>query len=112
MVVLTHGNLPEKWIAEHRDAPFTFVTDGVEAAIRKALDIARDKNVAVAGPNVIQQCINLGLMDEICVNLIPVLIGQGIPFFGKLETPPVKLDGPRIIEGDGVTHLYYTVKKD
>lgn len=112
VVVLTHGSLPEKWIAEHRDAPFTFVTDGVEAAIRKAKDIARDKNVAVAGPNVIQQCINLGLMDEICVNLIPVLIGQGIPFFGKLEKPPVKLEGPRIIEGDGVTHLYYTVKKD
>lgn len=110
VVVLTHGNVPEKWIAEHPNAPFTFVTDGVESAIQKAKDIARDKNVGVAGPNVIQQCINLGLMDEICVNLIPVLIGEGIPFFGKLIKPPVKLDGPRIVEGNGVTHLYFTVK--
>jgi len=72
VVVLTDGNVPKKWIAEHPNAPFTFVTDGIEAAIQRAKDIARDKNVGVAGPNVIQQCINLGLMDEIWVNLIPV----------------------------------------
>ncbi len=111
VIVLTH-NLPQKWIAEHRDTPFTFVTDGVEAAIRKAKKISGDKNVAVAGPNIIQQCINLGLMDEIWVNLIPVLIGEGIPLFGNLVKAPVKLEGPRIVEGDGVTHLCYIVKRD
>jgi dihydrofolate reductase len=112
VVVLTHGNVPAKWIAEHPNAPFTFVTGGVERAIQEAREIAGDKNVAVAGPNVVQQCINVGLMDEICVNLIPVLIGEGIPFFGKLVKPPVKLDGPRIVEGDSVTHLYYRLKRD
>ena len=112
VVVVTHGNLPRKWIAEHPDAPFTFVTDGVESAIQKAKDIAGDKNVAVAGPSIVQQCINLGLMDEICVSLVPVLIGEGIPFFGELSKSPVKLEGPRIIEGQGVTHLYYTVRRE
>lgn len=111
VVVVTHGNLPEKWIAEHPDAPFTFVTDGVERAIRTAREIAGDRTVSVAGPNVIQQCIDLGLMDEICVNLVPVLLGEGIPFFGRLARPPVKLEGPRVVEGEGVTHLYYTVRK-
>jgi dihydrofolate reductase len=109
VVVVSH-TVPEDWKAAHPDAPFTFVGD-VETAIAKAKDIAGDKNVAVAGPNVIQQCINLDLMDEVVVSLIPVLIGEGIPFFGKLVKPPVKLDGPRVVEGEGVTHLYYTVKK-
>jgi dihydrofolate reductase len=111
VVVVTHGNIPAQWIAAHPNAPFTFVTDGIESAIRKAATIAGEKNVAVAGPNVIQQCISLGLMDEICVNLVPVLIGEGIPFFGTLAKSPVKLEGPRIVEGRGVTHLTYAVRK-
>ena len=110
VVVVSH-TVPEEWRAAHPDAPFTFVGD-LETAIEQAKEIAGDKNVAVAGPNVIQQCINLDLMDEIVVSLIPVLIGEGIPFFGKLVKPPVKLDGPLVIEGKGVTHLYYTVRKD
>ena len=110
VVVVTHGRLPRKWIAEHPDVPFTFVTEGIQCALEKAKTIAGNKNVAVAGPNVIQQCINLGQMDEICIDLVPVLIGEGIPFFGKLSKSPVKLDGPRIVEGQGVTHLYYTVR--
>jgi dihydrofolate reductase len=111
VVVVTHGKVPTKWIAEHPDAPFTFVTDGVANAIEKAKAIAGKKDVAVAGPNVIQQCINLGLLDEICVDLVPVLIGEGIRFFGTLDRSPVKLEGPRVIQGSGVTHLYYTVLK-
>jgi dihydrofolate reductase len=110
VVVVSHS-VPEEWIAAHPDAPFTFVGD-VETAIATAKEIAGDRNVAIAGPNVIQQCINLRLMDEIVVSLIPVLIGDGIPFFGKLVEPPVKLDGPRVVEGDGVTHLHYAVRKD
>lgn len=110
--VVTHGNVPQDWIAEHPDAPFTFVTDGVHSAVEQAKAAAGDENVSVAGPNIIQQCINLGLMDEICISLVPVLIGEGISFFGKLDKPPVMLDGPRVVEGEGVTHLFYTVKKN
>jgi len=111
VVVITHGNIPAEWIAKHPGAPFTFVPDGIESAIGKAKGIAGDKNVAVAGPSIVQQCINLGLMDEICVNLVPVLIGEGISFFGKLSKSPVKLEGPRIVAGDGVTHRYFAVKR-
>jgi dihydrofolate reductase len=108
VVVVSH-TVPEQWRADHPDAPFTFV-GSIEEAVEAAKSIAGDKNVSVAGPNVIQQCINLGVMDEICVSLVPVLIGDGVRFFGDLVKPPVMLDGPRIIEGDRVTHLYYTVR--
>jgi dihydrofolate reductase len=110
VVVVTHS-VPEEWKARFPDAPFTFVTEGVERAIEVAKDIAGDKVVSVAGPNVIQQCINLGLMDEITISLIPVLIGEGISFFGELVKSPVQLEGPTIVEGKGVTHLTYRVKR-
>ena len=111
VVVVTHGKIPRKWIAEHPEAPFTFVTEGIQSALEKAKNIAGSKNVSVAGPNVIQQCINLGQIDEVCISLVPVLIGDGIPFFGKLSNSPAKFDGPRIVEGKGVTHLYYVLRK-
>jgi hypothetical protein len=57
-----------------------------------------------------QQCLDLGL-DEIRVELAPVILGSGIPFFADLKTTPVLLDDPTVIEGDRVTHLVYTVRK-
>jgi dihydrofolate reductase len=109
VVVVSHQPEPADWRAEHPDAPFTFVGD-VGSAIAKAKEIAGDKDVVVAGPTIIQQVINLGLMDEITVSLAPVLIGKGIPFFGDLVQPPVKLSTPRVIESEGVTHLTYAVQ--
>ena len=43
------------------------------------------------------------------MKLVPVLLGQGIRLFDHLMTAPVVLDGPTVIEGTGVTHLYYRV---
>ena len=105
--VLTHTT-PEGWPRD--DAPFTFVTDGVESAVAQAKAVAGDKTVAVASPNVAQQCLNAGLLDGIGVDLVPVLLGDGIRFFDNLSNAPVALEGPRVIEGTGVTHLYYRVK--
>jgi dihydrofolate reductase len=105
--IVTHTP-PEGW----DDAPFTFVTDGVESAVAQAKATAGDRFVAVDGASIVQQCINLGLMDVIRVDLVPVLLGAGIPFFANLEHAPVTLDNPRVVEGVGVTHLEYRVKKD
>lgn len=110
VVVVSHSAEPADWRAEHPDAPFTFVGD-VETAVAKAKEIAGDSDVAVAGPTIVQQVINLGLMDEIVVSLVPVLVGKGISFFGDLARPPVKLGNPTVVEGDGVTHLTYQVMK-
>ena len=109
-VVLTH-RLPEDRPAA--DENFVFVTEGIEAAVATAKKIAGDKDVGVNGGQMAQQCLNAGLLDEVHVDLVPVLLGGGTPFFSGLATKPVQLDGPtRVVEGNGVTHLTYQVRKD
>jgi dihydrofolate reductase len=106
VVVVTH-EVPHGWPRE--DAPFTFVTEGVEAAVAAAKEIAGDKVVAVASANVTQQCLDAGLVDELWVDLVPVLLGKGVRFFDRLATAPIRLETPAVLEGTGVTHLTYTV---
>lgn len=108
VIVVTH-TVPEGWPRD--DAPFTFVTDGVESAVARAKTIAGDKIVAIATPNITQQCLNLGLLDVIRINLVPVLLGDGIPFFANLRDTPVMLEDPEVIEGLRVTHLQYRVRQ-
>ncbi len=104
--VVGHG-VPTGW--PRADAPFTFVTDGVESAVARAKLVAADKVVGVAGPNIAQQCLNAGILDEIRVELVPVLLGRGIRFFDHVEQRPVMLEDPTIIAGRRVTHLRYRI---
>lgn len=106
LFVVTH-ELPAGWPRE--DAPFTFVTDGVESAVAQAKTVAGDKAVGVSAADIVQQCLNAGLLDEIVVNLVPVLLGAGIRLFDDLAGT-VELEGPRVVEGTGVTHLSYRVR--
>jgi dihydrofolate reductase len=105
------------WIPTHDppdgwdDAPFTFVTEGVEAAVKQASEHAGDGIVGVAGASVVRQCLNAGILDAVRVSLVPYLIGDGIPYFTGLEAAPVKLAQPKVVEGKGVTHLYYEVER-
>jgi len=109
--VVTHRPA-EDWEQRHRDAPFTFVSDGVRSAVAQARAVAGDKVVSVAGgPNLIQQCIREGLLDAINISLAPVLLGAGIRFFGALASAPVMLDDPNVVEGARATHLRYRVRK-
>jgi dihydrofolate reductase len=109
VVVLTH-TVPEGWPRE--DAPFHFVTDGIEAAVAKASELAGDKVVGVNGGTIARQCLDAGLLDEIWVDLVPVLLGAGTPFFEQLGTAPVALEGPiSVQEGKAVTHLRYRVPR-
>lgn len=107
-VVLTH-NVPQEWVKA--GSPFIFVTDGIESAIRQAKQAAGDKNVAVATPSITQQCLKAGLLDEIHVDLVPVLLGQGIRLFEQLGIEPVELESTQVIEAPGVTHLTFRVVK-
>jgi dihydrofolate reductase len=108
VVVVTHS-VPQGWPRE--DAPFSFVTDGIEAAIDKAKALAGDKVVGVNGGTIASQCLDAGLLDEIWVDLVPVLLGGGTPFFDRLKTAPVELEGPTsVVEGTDVTHLRYRVR--
>ena len=106
VVVVTHSppaDAAERW-------PKTTFVDGVEAAIAKALEIAGDKNVTIASPNIIQQALELGLVDEVCVSLVPVLFGEGIPYFAKLDRGKVMLEDPVVVQGRRALHLRYPVR--
>ena len=106
--VVTH-EVPSDWA--HPDAPFTFVTDGVESAIAQARVTAGDKNVGIGGANVAQQALRAGLVDEITVELVPLLLGQGIRFFDHLGEQQIALEQIGLVEAPGVTHLRFRVVK-
>jgi dihydrofolate reductase len=109
VVVLTHNAPPEDWPA---DAPFTFVSEGIEAAIETARELAGGQGVGLNGGSIASQALDAGLLDEIWVDLVPVVLGGGTPFFKQLGNVPVELDGPALVaDGRDVTHLRYSVKK-
>jgi dihydrofolate reductase len=111
VVVVTH-EVPTDWVAAHPDAPFTFVTSGVAAAIDAAQEIAGDRVVAVAAGTIARQCLELGLLDEVAVDLVPVVMGRGKPYFGELGIGDVVLCDPTTcIRGDRVTHLVFPVER-
>ena len=107
VVVVTHSapaNAAERW-------PRTTFVDGVEAAVAKAREIAGDKDVTIASANVIQQALDLGLVDEVCVSLVPVLFGEGIPYFSKLDRGHLLLEDPVVVQGRRALHLCYPVRR-
>lgn len=106
--IVTH-TVPAEWAGQ--DSPFIFVTDGIENAIEQAKAAAGDKDVGVAGADIAQQCLKLGLLDEIRLHLAPVVLGEGIRLFDNLDDTPINLDRTRLVEGPDVTHLYFRVLK-
>jgi len=105
--IVTH-RVPQEWAGE--GSPFTFVTDGVESAIEQARKAAGDKNVIVGGSQITQQCLKARLLDEIHIDLVPVLLGEGIRLFEHLGEP-VELEITSVAQSIGVTHLAYRVVK-
>ena len=109
VVVVTH-NVPQEWAYE--GSPFTFVTDGVASAIEKAREIAGNKKIAVASTTIAQECLRLGLLDDIHIDLVPVLLGDGVRLFDHLSAlGPVELEITNVVQDRGVTHLDYRIVK-
>ncbi|HLO16440.1 MAG TPA: dihydrofolate reductase family protein [Anaerolineales bacterium] len=107
--VVTHS-VPEEWV-DKEGSPFTFVTNGVESAIEHAKAVAGDKNVAVDGASIVHQAIKAGLIDEIGVDLVPVILGAGVRFFDDLGPQPIELEKIKVVETPDVTHLRFRVLK-
>ena len=106
--VVTH-TVPQEWVYE--GSPYTFITDGVESAVEQAKAVAGDKDVAVGAASIAQQCIRSGLLDEIHIDLVPVLLGGGVRLFDHLGTGPIELERVRVVEAPDVTHLTFRVVK-
>jgi dihydrofolate reductase len=94
------------------DTDFTFVTDGIESALRQAKAAAGDRHVVVAGgAETAQQFLRAGLLEEIHLHIVPVALGAGLRLFENLAAP-VKLEPIGLIEAPGVTHQYFRVLKE
>lgn len=107
VVVVTHrppDNAEINW-------PTTTFVDSVRAAVSRAREIAGDKDVTIASPTIIQQALDLDLVDEICVSLVPVLFGGGKSYFGPLANGHCLLDDPVVVVGRRATHLRYRVAR-
>ncbi|UUU32461.1 dihydrofolate reductase family protein [Streptomyces sp. CA-210063] len=107
IVVVSHRPRPEGW---HPDAPFHFV-DGVPEAIAKAQELAGDRNVGVAAGDVGGQAFALGLVDEVAMDVVPVVFGSGKRYFGSTDTQHLLDDPHTVIRGDRVLHLLYRVRR-
>jgi dihydrofolate reductase len=89
---------------------FHFVTDGIESALRQAKDAAGGKDVSLGGgANVAQQYLAVGLLDELRLDVVPLLLRGGTRLFENLDGADVKLEQLRAVEAPGVTHLKYRV---
>lgn len=102
--ILTHEP-PADW---PRDSTIRFVTDGLESAVAQATEAAGGKDIGIATPGTVRQCLDAGLLDELQVNVVPLVLGEGLSYFDGIARH-VQLEGPEVIEGTGVTHLRYRV---
>jgi dihydrofolate reductase len=108
--VLTHH--PRETVEKQGGTSFTFVTDGFESALAQAREAAGDKDVVVAGgANVVQQCLNAGLLDQMQIHLVPVFLGEGVSLFDQLGDNTRDLEVDRAIHSPAVTHLRYRLPK-
>ena len=88
----------------------SYVTD-VVTAMTLAKQAAGDKNVLVHGAGTAQLALAAGVLDELKIHLIPVLLGRGRRLFDHLGPENIELEPTRVLEGDGVTHLHYRVRR-
>lgn len=107
VVVVTHRDRPEGW---YPNAPFHFV-DGVEAAMAKARELAGDRVIEVAAGDVGGQVLAAGLIDEVRMDVIPVVFGSGKRYFGSVPTQQLLEDPDEAIDGKRVLHLRYRVRR-
>ena len=111
-----HDNVPVFVLTRRPDAHrpqwpgVTYVAD-VESAMSQAKAAAGEKDVLVHGAGTAQLALAAGVLDELQIHLIPVLLGEGRPLFEHLGAGQRELEPTRVIEGSGVTHLRYRVRR-
>jgi dihydrofolate reductase len=106
--VLTHHE--RQPLEKEGGTTFNFVTDGIKSALEQAKQAAGGKDVALGGgADVAQQYLAAGLIDELDLNIVPVLLGGGTRLFDNLAGSDIALEQMRAIEGPGVTHIKYRV---
>jgi dihydrofolate reductase len=107
VVVVSHRPKPDGW---HTEASYHFVDD-VAAAIAKARELAGRRTVAVASGDVGGQALTLGLVDEVAMDVVPVVFGSGKRYFGSVDSQHLLENPEVVIRGERVLHLRYRVRR-
>ena len=104
--VLTHH--PREALAMQGDTTFTFVTDGIEAALGQARAAAGDGDVMIAGgASAVQQYLRAGLLDELYLHIVPIVLGSGARLLENVGDP--SLEPIKVVASPAVTHVKYRV---
>jgi len=107
LYVVTHSE-PEDSPA---DGVYTFVTEGIDGAVKLAREAAGDLDVAImGGADVIQQCLNAQLVDEVGIHVVPVLFGGGTRLFDNLADDHVQLEPLDAVRTTAAVHLRFGVR--
>jgi dihydrofolate reductase len=107
LLVVSHRPKPDDWHPE-ADVPFF---DDVAAAVEEAKARAGDRVVAVCAGNVGGQALALGLVDEVAMDVVPVVFGTGKRYFGPVDSQHLLEDPTVVIQGDRVLHLRYRTRR-
>ena len=107
IVVVSHRPEPEGW---HPEASYHFV-DNVTAAVEKAKELAGERTVAVNAGDVGGQVLAAGLVDEVAMDVVPVVFGSGKRYFGQVDGQHLLEDPHVVIQGDRVLHLRFKVRR-
>jgi dihydrofolate reductase len=107
VVVVSHRPKPEGW---HPQASYVFV-DSVTAALDKAQELAGQRTVAVNAGEVGGQILAAGLIDEVAMDVVPVVFGSGKRYFGSIDRQHPLEDPHVVIQGDRVLHLRFKVRR-
>lgn len=103
VIVVTHRGRPEGW---YPDAPFHFV-DGIDRAVEKATELAGQRVVEVAAGDVGGQVLAAGLVDEVRMDVVPVVFGSGKRYFGSVHGQHLLENPDEVVEGNRVLHIRY-----
>ncbi|MGH3297418.1 MAG: dihydrofolate reductase family protein [Trebonia sp.] len=107
VVVVSHRPKPEGW---HPEASYHFV-DNVTAAIDKARELAGERDVAENAGDVGGQIFAAGLVDEVAMDVVPVVFGSGKRYFGSIAGQHLLEDPHVVIQGERVLHLRFKVRR-
>lgn len=89
-----------------------YVTDGIESCVAQAKSAAGGRDILLHGAATARECLRAGLLDEMELQLIPVLLGQGRRLFEDMPPELIELEPLRALEGPGVLHLRYRVRSE
>lgn len=106
IVVVTHRPRPAGW---HPEASCEFVSD-IGEAIGVAKELAGERDVALTAGDIGGQAFALGLVDQVAMDVVPVVFGSGRRYFGAVDAQHLLDDPDIVIQGRRVTHLRYRVR--